>query len=89
MLFKNSNGKTYKVISKTGDYALLQDINSLQIVVTWVLMESSWCQGYYFDKDQKGSAIELYLKKSHKFEAPSFLNYQKQLLMELFLNTAA
>ena len=52
MQFKNSNGKTYEVIAKIGDYAFLQDVNSFQFVVVWCLQKNSWVQGYYFDADR-------------------------------------
>jgi len=61
--FKNSNGRVYNIIKQNGDYAFLQDIESLQIVVAWLLQENSWGQGYYFDIEEVKKAKDFYNKK--------------------------
>lgn len=62
-LFKNGNGRTYEIIHQSGDYSLLQDVNTLQVVIAWALKDNSWGQGYYFDKARIKDAKNFYNKK--------------------------
>ena len=65
MKFNNRNGREYELIDENGDYSLLLDLKSYQIVVAWKLNKKNndWGQGYYYYIENIQDALNFYQKK--------------------------
>lgn len=70
--FNNRNGKTYEILKREGEYALLRDVdkNEIEPYVLAILLETDknneghWSLGYYYSSYE--SALEIYKDKVKK-----------------------